>query len=80
MAPTPRHTGMDAVSLPFVIISPCSLPAQDLHKIKACQLAQYKELTAQKLTESDKLLYVLDGDAAVARHMKHPQGDMITEE
>ncbi|NXI49037.1 PEPL protein, partial [Chloroceryle aenea] len=52
----------------------------DLHKIKACQLAQYKELTAQKLTESDKLLYVLDGDAAVARHMKHPQGDMITED
>uniref|UniRef100_A0A8C5UF51 Periplakin n=1 Tax=Malurus cyaneus samueli TaxID=2593467 RepID=A0A8C5UF51_9PASS len=38
------------------------------------------ELTAQKLSESDKLLYVLDGDAAVARHMKHPQGDMITEE
>ncbi|NXD30702.1 PEPL protein, partial [Spelaeornis formosus] len=54
--------------------------AQDLHKIKACQLAQYKELTAQKLSESDKLLYVLDGDAAVARHMKHPQGDMITED
>lgn len=80
MVPTPRHASMDAVSLPFVIISPCSLPAQDLHKIKACQLAQYKELTAQKLTESDKLLYVLDGDAAVARHMKHPQGDMITEE
>uniref|UniRef100_A0A803VTK1 Periplakin n=1 Tax=Ficedula albicollis TaxID=59894 RepID=A0A803VTK1_FICAL len=43
-------------------------------------LAQYKELTAQKLSESDKLLYVLDGDAAVARHMKHPQGDMITED
>ncbi|NXX57512.1 PEPL protein, partial [Scopus umbretta] len=55
-------------------------PAQDLHKIKACQLAQYKDLTAQKLTESDKLLYVLDGDAAIARHMKHPQGDMITED
>lgn len=80
LAPTPRHVSMDAVSLPSVIISPRSLPAQDLHKIKACQLAQYKELTAQKLTESDKLLYVLDGDAAVARHMKHPQGDMITEE
>ncbi|NXT26700.1 PEPL protein, partial [Syrrhaptes paradoxus] len=55
-------------------------PAQDLHKIKACQLAQHKELTAQKLSESDKLLYVLDGDAAIARHMKHPQGDMITED
>uniref|UniRef100_A0A8D0EP52 Periplakin n=1 Tax=Strix occidentalis caurina TaxID=311401 RepID=A0A8D0EP52_STROC len=44
------------------------------------RLAQYKDLTAQKLTESDKLLYVLDGDAAIARHMKHPQGDMITED
>uniref|UniRef100_A0A8B9G6V5 Periplakin n=1 Tax=Amazona collaria TaxID=241587 RepID=A0A8B9G6V5_9PSIT len=43
-------------------------------------VAQYKGLTAQKLTESDKLLYVLDGDAAIARHMKHPQGDMITED
>uniref|UniRef100_A0A803VZJ6 Periplakin n=1 Tax=Ficedula albicollis TaxID=59894 RepID=A0A803VZJ6_FICAL len=32
------------------------------------------------LPSSDKLLYVLDGDAAVARHMKHPQGDMITED
>lgn len=53
---------------------------KDLHKIKASQPAQYKDITARKLTESDKLLYVLDGDAAVARHMKHPQGDMITEE
>ncbi|NXC30738.1 PEPL protein, partial [Campylorhamphus procurvoides] len=53
---------------------------QDLHKIKAGQLAQYKDLTAQRLSESDKLLYVLDGDAAIARHMKHPQGDMITED
>uniref|UniRef100_A0A8C2U0B0 Periplakin n=1 Tax=Coturnix japonica TaxID=93934 RepID=A0A8C2U0B0_COTJA len=62
------------------IVETDSRMQNDLHKIKACQLAQYKELTAQKLTESDKLLYVLDGDAAVARHMKHPQGDMITED
>ncbi|KAK2533489.1 Ppl [Columba guinea] len=48
----------------------------DLHKIKACQPAQHKDLTAQKLTESDKLLYVLDGDAAIARHMKHPQAQL----
>ncbi|KAH0631794.1 hypothetical protein JD844_019609 [Phrynosoma platyrhinos] len=52
----------------------------DLHKIKAGQPHQYKDHTADKLIESDKLLYVLDGDAAVARHMKHPQGDMITED
>lgn len=75
-----RDDLLDPVYFPLVTLPPRSLPAQDLHKIKACQLAQYKDLTAQKLTESDKLLYVLDGDAAVARHMKHPQGDMITEE
>uniref|UniRef100_A0A8B9VLP5 Periplakin n=1 Tax=Anas zonorhyncha TaxID=75864 RepID=A0A8B9VLP5_9AVES len=62
------------------IVETDSRMQNDLHKLKACQLAQYKELTAQKLTESDKLLYVLDGDAAIARHMKHPQGDMITED
>lgn len=52
----------------------------DLHKIKAGQPHQFKDHTADKLIESDKLLYVLDGDAAIARHMKHPQGDMITED
>ncbi|XP_077172111.1 periplakin [Paroedura picta] len=52
----------------------------DLHKLKAGQPAQFQEYTSDKLTESDKLLYVLDGDAAVARHMKHPQGEMITED
>uniref|UniRef100_A0A0F7Z4V1 Periplakin n=1 Tax=Crotalus adamanteus TaxID=8729 RepID=A0A0F7Z4V1_CROAD len=52
----------------------------DLHKLKAGQPTQYQDLTADKLIESDKLLYVLDGDAAIARHMKHPQGDMITED
>ncbi|XP_053132577.1 periplakin isoform X2 [Hemicordylus capensis] len=52
----------------------------DLHKIKAGQPEQYKDHTADKLIESDKILYVLDGDAAIARHMKHPQGDMITED
>ncbi|XP_030340401.1 periplakin isoform X2 [Strigops habroptila] len=62
------------------IVETDSRMQNDLHKIKACQVAQYKDLTAQKLTESDKLLYVLDGDAAIARHMKHPQGDMITED
>ncbi|XP_025027395.1 periplakin [Python bivittatus] len=52
----------------------------DLHKLKAGQPTQYQDFTADKLIESDKLLYVLDGDAAIARHMKHPQGDMITED
>lgn len=80
MAGGPRSALLGSVYFPPVTLAARSPPAQDLHKIKACQLAQYKDLTAQKLTESDKLLYVLDGDAAIARHMKHPQGDMITEE
>jgi len=80
VAAGPHSALLDTICVPLVTLPPRSLPAQDLHKIKACQLAQYKDLTAQKLTESDKLLYVLDGDAAIARHMKHPQGDMITEE
>ncbi|KAH1183637.1 periplakin [Mauremys mutica] len=62
------------------IVEADSRMQNDLHKLKAGQPAQYKDHTASKLTESDKLLYVLDGDAAIARHMKHPQGDMITED
>ncbi|XP_039205750.1 periplakin isoform X1 [Crotalus tigris] len=62
------------------IVETDSKMQSDLHKIKAGQPTKYQDLTADKLIESDKLLYVLDGDAAIARHMKHPQGDMITED
>uniref|UniRef100_A0A670JYC2 Periplakin n=1 Tax=Podarcis muralis TaxID=64176 RepID=A0A670JYC2_PODMU len=62
------------------IVEADSKMQNDLHKLKAGQPAEYQDLTADKLIESDKLLYVLDGDAAIARHMKHPQGDMITED
>ncbi|KAK9393289.1 periplakin [Crotalus adamanteus] len=62
------------------IVETDSKMQSDLHKLKAGQPTQYQDLTADKLIESDKLLYVLDGDAAIARHMKHPQGDMITED
>ncbi|XP_074866951.1 periplakin [Carettochelys insculpta] len=62
------------------IVEADSRMQNDLHKLKAGQPAQYKDHSASKLAESDKLLYVLDGDAAIARHMKHPQGDMITED
>ncbi|XP_063170890.1 periplakin [Candoia aspera] len=62
------------------IVETDSKMQSDLHKLKAGQPTQYQDFTADKLIESDKLLYVLDGDAAIARHMKHPQGDMITED
>uniref|UniRef100_A0A8C6XBL6 Periplakin n=1 Tax=Naja naja TaxID=35670 RepID=A0A8C6XBL6_NAJNA len=62
------------------IVETDSKMQSDLYKLKAGKPTQYQELTADKLIESDKLLYVLDGDAAIARHMKHPQGDMITED
>ncbi|XP_070616818.1 periplakin [Erythrolamprus reginae] len=62
------------------IVETDSKMQSDLYKLKAGKPTQYQEITADKLIESDKLLYVLDGDAAIARHMKHPQGDMITED
>ncbi|XP_060642550.2 periplakin [Anolis sagrei] len=62
------------------IVEADSKMQNDLHRLKAGQSPQYQDHTADKLIESDKLLYVLDGDAAIARHMKHPQGDMITED
>lgn len=37
-------------------------------------------MTLQKVSDSEKLLYVLEADAAIAKHMKHPQGDMIAED
>uniref|UniRef100_A0A452RP34 Periplakin n=1 Tax=Ursus americanus TaxID=9643 RepID=A0A452RP34_URSAM len=39
-----------------------------------------RDVTLQKVSDSEKLLYVLEADAAIAKHMKHPQGDMIAEE
>ncbi|XP_026536491.1 periplakin [Notechis scutatus] len=62
------------------IVETDSKMQSDLYKLKAGKPTQYQDLTADKLIESDKLLYVLDGDAAIARHMKHPQGDMIMED
>jgi periplakin len=41
---------------------------------------EHRDVVLQKTSDSEKLLYVLEADAAIAKHMKHPQGDMITEE
>ncbi|XP_028904815.1 periplakin [Ornithorhynchus anatinus] len=52
----------------------------DLAQIKEGRPAQYRDVAIQKVSDSEKLLYVLEADAAIAKHMKHPQGDMITED
>ncbi|XP_074136524.1 periplakin [Sminthopsis crassicaudata] len=62
------------------IVDTDSKMQSDLAKIKEGQPAQHRELSLQKISESEKLLYVLEGDAAIAKHMKHPQGDMIAED
>ncbi|XP_036594041.1 periplakin [Trichosurus vulpecula] len=62
------------------IVDSDSKMQSDLAKIKESQPAQHREHSLQKISESEKLLYVLEGDAAIAKHMKHPQGDMIAED
>lgn len=44
------------------------------------QLPEHRDETLQNVSDSEKLLYVLEADSAIAKHMKHPQGDMIAEE
>ena len=41
---------------------------------------EHRDVALQKVSDSEKLLYVLEADAAIAKQMKHPQGDMIAEE
>lgn len=57
-----------------------SFPSQDLARLQEGQLPEHRDTALQKVSESEKLLYVLEADAAIAKHMKHPQGDMIAEE
>nr|XP_006984729.1 periplakin [Peromyscus maniculatus bairdii] len=52
----------------------------DLARLQEGQLPEHRDTALQKVSESEKLLYVLEADAAIAKHMKHPQGDMIAED
>ncbi|XP_045141982.1 periplakin [Echinops telfairi] len=52
----------------------------DLARIQEGQPAEHQEVALQKVSDSEKLLYVLEADAAIAKHMRHPQGDMIAED
>ncbi|OWK11147.1 hypothetical protein Celaphus_00006888, partial [Cervus elaphus hippelaphus] len=52
----------------------------DLARLQEGRQPEYRDVALQKVSDSEKLLYVLEADAAIAKHMKHPQGDMIAED
>ncbi|XP_008844784.1 periplakin isoform X2 [Nannospalax galili] len=52
----------------------------DLAKLQEGRPPEHQDVALQKVSDSEKLLYVLEADAAIAKHMKHPQGDMIAED
>ncbi|XP_066238770.1 periplakin isoform X2 [Saccopteryx leptura] len=52
----------------------------DLARLQEGRQPEHRDLTLQKVSDSEKLLYVLEADTAIAKHMKHPQGDMIAED
>ncbi|KAB0394212.1 hypothetical protein E2I00_005051, partial [Balaenoptera physalus] len=52
----------------------------DLARLQEGRQPEHRDSALQKVSESEKLLYVLEADAAIAKHMKHPQGDMIAED
>ncbi|VTJ62105.1 Hypothetical predicted protein [Marmota monax] len=52
----------------------------DLARLQEGQQPEHRDVALQRVSDSEKLLYVLEADAAIAKHMKHPQGDMIAED
>lgn len=52
----------------------------DLARLQEGQQPEHRDVALQKVSDSEKLLYVLEADAAIAKHMRHPQGDMIAED
>ncbi|XP_011374918.1 periplakin [Pteropus vampyrus] len=63
----------------FLILALSHLP-WDLVRLQEGQQPEHQDTALQKVSDSEKLLYVLEADAAIAKHMKHPQGDMIAED
>lgn len=53
---------------------------QDLARLQEGQQLAHRDVTLQKVSDSEKLLYLLEADSAIAKQMRHPQGDMIAEE
>ncbi|CAK6444722.1 unnamed protein product [Pipistrellus nathusii] len=52
----------------------------DLARLQEGRQPEHRDAALQKVSDSEKLLYMLEADAAIAKHMKHPQGDMIAED
>uniref|UniRef100_A0A2K5C9Y3 Periplakin n=1 Tax=Aotus nancymaae TaxID=37293 RepID=A0A2K5C9Y3_AOTNA len=52
----------------------------DVARLQEGRQPEQRDVTLQKVLDSEKLLYVLEADTAIAKHMKHPQGDMIAED
>ncbi|XP_057385026.1 periplakin isoform X1 [Balaenoptera acutorostrata] len=52
----------------------------DLARLQEGRQPEHRDSALQKVSDSEKLLYVLEADTAIAKHMKHPQGDMIAED
>ncbi|XP_068099578.1 periplakin isoform X2 [Hyperolius riggenbachi] len=53
---------------------------KDVDKIVNSQPVMYKAATDTTITDSNKIIVVLETDAVLARHLNHPQGDMIQED
>uniref|UniRef100_A0A8C5QMB9 Periplakin n=1 Tax=Leptobrachium leishanense TaxID=445787 RepID=A0A8C5QMB9_9ANUR len=49
-------------------------------RLQGCQPVNYREPTAQTIVDSERLIAVLETDSVLARQMKHPQAEMITED
>ncbi|KAI5932462.1 Periplakin [Manis javanica] len=52
----------------------------DLARLQEGQQLAHRDVTLQKVSDSEKLLYLLEADSAIAKQMRHPQGDMIAED
>ncbi|XP_021099974.1 periplakin isoform X1 [Heterocephalus glaber] len=52
----------------------------DVTRLQGGQQPEHRDVALQKVSDSEKLLYVLEADSAITKHMKHPQGDMIAED
>ncbi|XP_069840398.1 periplakin [Dendropsophus ebraccatus] len=53
---------------------------KDVEKIIGQQPVMYKESTANTMSETEKVIVVLETDALMARQFNHPQADMIQED
>ncbi|CAH2307883.1 periplakin [Pelobates cultripes] len=53
---------------------------KDVDKLVASQPVMYRDATSSNISDSEKLLVVLETDAVLARQLNHPQAEMITED